>query len=120
MTEQELLEKIATITKTYNEEILATLQIDDRTFFKLPIFRRERYVELTKGLPDQILALIKEGIPDGFWIDPKAREKWAKANDFVKLKPGEHISRDKSKDKTAEEEGQNNTISKYGGDNAAN
>ena len=64
MTQDELREKITQVTKIYDEAILSALGIDDRTFFQLPIYQRERYVQLTKGLLVQILALIKEALPE--------------------------------------------------------
>ena len=55
MNKEELRERIV----TYNEAILSALEIDDKAFFSLPIWRREEYVQLTKEFPKELLSFIE-------------------------------------------------------------
>lgn len=61
---EKVREKINQLIKDYNKNILFSLNIDERKFFELPFWRREKYVELTQEFSNQILSIENLAIID--------------------------------------------------------
>jgi len=57
---KDLVELVETLIKDYSADILRAVRREDRHFFELPIYDRERYANLTKAFPRTLLAKLQE------------------------------------------------------------